>query len=360
MRRTAALIIGGGPAGAAAAIGLARTGARSLLVERDRETRDALCGGFLSWTTLDRLAALGIDVWQLGAHRIELLAVLAGTREAVAVLPAPAAGLSRCALDAALLDHALAAGARIERGLAVRTLDDGLARFGDGGEMRPTATILATGKHDLRGYPRPRESDNPSIGLRWRLGASEALSRYAAGRIELHLFRRGYGGLVLQEDGGANFCVTVRCSRLDEAGGDPARLLADLAREAPALALRLDAAATIGPAQAVANIPYGWRASGTRSGLYRIGDQAGVIPSLAGEGIGIALASGRAAATAVARGESARRYQAAMAARLGPAFAVADVMRATADRVAAAPWLLTAAGRIPQALTVAARLTRLR
>ena len=56
-----AVVVGAGPAGSAAAIGLARAGAGVLLLERTRETGDALCGGFLSWRTLARLDALGID-----------------------------------------------------------------------------------------------------------------------------------------------------------------------------------------------------------------------------------------------------------------------------------------------------------
>ncbi|MDD1451839.1 FAD-dependent monooxygenase [Sphingomonas sp. H160509] len=46
MRRTPALIVGGGLAGAATAIGLARASLPHLLVERSRETGDAICGGF--------------------------------------------------------------------------------------------------------------------------------------------------------------------------------------------------------------------------------------------------------------------------------------------------------------------------
>ena len=61
MRRTPALIVGGGLAGAATAIGLARAGLPHLLVERSRETGDAICGGFLSWRTLETLGGLGID-----------------------------------------------------------------------------------------------------------------------------------------------------------------------------------------------------------------------------------------------------------------------------------------------------------
>src|SRR3546814_12232571 len=68
----------------------------------------------------------------------------------------------------------------------------------------------------------------------------------------LHLFDRGYAGIVLQEDGTANCCLAVHRSLLTEAGS-PAALLDRLAARNPALGERL---AWRGPAiiDAVANI----------------------------------------------------------------------------------------------------------
>lgn len=360
MRRTIGLIVGGGPAGAAAAIALARAGARPLLVERDREPRDALCGGFLSWTTLDRLAELGVDAWSLAAHRIDRLTIHAGSRRAESRLPGIAAGLSRRTLDSALIDGAEAAGAAVERGVAVRTLNDGVARFAGGAEIRAAAVILATGKHDLRDHARPRDNVDPSIGLRWRLSPSPALTRMCAGRIELHLFRRGYGGLLLQEDGSANFCMTVARSRLTEAGGDPARLLAVLASEAPQLEKRLAVTATIGPVQAIANIPYGWHAPKTEPGIYRVGDQAGVIPSLAGEGIGIALSTGIAAAAAIRRGSPADAYQKDIAGQLVRQLELAARIAGATEWVVSMPFLLAVANTMPVLFEMMAAKIRFR
>ncbi|WP_447407143.1 hypothetical protein, partial [Clostridium perfringens] len=82
-------------------------------------------------------------------------------------------------------------------------------------------------------------------------------------------------GIVLQEDGSANLCLAVHRSRL-AAAGSPAALLASLAAEAPVLAERLADLDDDLPIDAIANVPYGWRARGTEPGLYRLGDQAGV------------------------------------------------------------------------------------
>src|SRR5437868_7422217 len=95
VRRTPALIVGGGPAGASAAILLARAGLPHLLVERTRETGDALCGGFLSWRTLDSLRSLGIEPEALGPARVTRVRLFAGGKMAEAALPRPAHAVSR-------------------------------------------------------------------------------------------------------------------------------------------------------------------------------------------------------------------------------------------------------------------------
>lgn len=358
MRRTTALIVGGGPAGAAAAIGLARAGLSALLIERDRETRDTLCGGFLSWATIARLEVLGVNPARLGAQRIERLALFAGRRQAEAALPAPAAALSRRALDAALLARAEAVGADIQRGIAARGYEHGRLRLDDGREVAANPLILASGKHELRGVARPRADGDTAIGLRWQLGPCPSLTRLIDRRIELHLFRGGYAGLVQQEEGNANLCLAVRHSRFTEAGQRPDALLTALAEECPSLAARLTASSSIGSAQAIANIPYGWRAKATSPGIYRVGDQAGVIPSLAGEGIAIAIASGQAAAAAIARGETAERFQAAFAHRLGRAIPLATLLWRAAEHPASAAGLIGAMRAVPALAGLAARLTR--
>jgi menaquinone-9 beta-reductase len=80
MRRSHPIIIGAGPAGAAAAIMLARGGAKPLILERQRETGDALCGGFLSWRTLNTLQILGVDPATLGSHAVTRLRLFAGQK----------------------------------------------------------------------------------------------------------------------------------------------------------------------------------------------------------------------------------------------------------------------------------------
>ena len=338
--RRAPLILGGGPAGAAGAIALAQEGTRALVIERTRETGDALCGGFLSWRTLAAVERLGIDPDALGAAVVRRVRLFAAGRVVEAPLPAPARGVSRHRLDSLLLARAVAAGAALERGIAARAIEDGAVRTADGALLASDALFLASGKHDVRGVARPAPGRDPALGLRTRRADSPALARLVGDAVELHLFRGGYAGVVRQEDGSTNICLALRRSRLS-AAGTPARLLETLAAEAPALGERLGDA-TAGAIEAVANVPYGWRARSGEAGLFRLGDQAAVIPSLAGEGMGIALASGMSAARAWQEGGgmAAASWQPRFARRASTPLAIAGAVRALAEHpVLAAPLL---------------------
>ena len=310
MRRIDPLIVGGGPAGAAAAIMLAQAGARPVVLERERETGDALCGGFLSWRTLKTLDGLGIAA--IDGHRIDRLRLFAGNSFGEALLPHPAMGVSRRRLDSLLLARAESLGAGIERGVTVREWSERGIETGDGAMLTPGTLFLATGKHDLRGIGRPRDaSDEQTIGIRVRLSPHPALEALAGSAIELHLFDQGYCGLELQEGGVGNLCLAVRKSCLGLAGGDPDRLLAKWAAQSPAFAERL--AFRAGGSDAIGAVPYGWIARHALPGVYRLGDQAAVIPSLAGEGNGIALASGIMAAQGWFAGETPLAFQSRLA-----------------------------------------------
>jgi flavin-dependent dehydrogenase len=359
VRRTPALIVGGGPAGSAAAIVLARGGANPLLIERSMQAHDVVCGGFLGWDSLAALDRLGIDVAQLSARPIGRLRLFAGKQCIETPLPHPAAGLSRKTLDETLLSHARAAGAGVERGIAARHADGRALQLADGGSLEGEALFLATGKHELRGLARPRSAsgNDPAVGLRIRLTPSAALAKTLHGVIELHLFKRGYAGLLMQEDGSANLCLSVAASRL----GKPETLIATLEQEAPALAERFGSATATDKWLAVSGVPYGWRASRTPPGLFRLGDQAAVIASLAGDGVAIALGSGRMAAEHYLRSgpSGAAAYQRAFASRSARPIRIAGALRSLGENRRIAPPLLALFGQIPGIAPMLARLTRI-
>lgn len=351
--------MGAGPAGCAAAIVLAQSGAQPLLVDRDAKAGDALCGGFLSWRTAERLRGLGIDPEALGAHRVERLILFGEGRPAEIALPRRAYGLSRRTLDTALRSRALAEGAQLVCD-TVRQVE-ALHVKGRAHEWHAESLFLATGKHDVRGSPRPRAAKDPALGLRVRLNLSPRLAKRLANTIELHLFEGGYAGLVLQEDGSANLCLAVRKSLLGDADGDPAALLAKAAAAHPHLALRLEPGWREAAFDTIGSVPYGWSAESTEPGVFRLGDQAAVIPSLAGEGIDIALASGIVAAEAWRTGgaDAAPAYQQALHKRVKAPLLWAGAAWGLAERPAITKWGLAAARFAPTLVERLVDATRL-
>lgn len=357
MRRQDPLIVGAGPAGCAAAIVLARGGARPVVLERQAYTGDALCGGFLSWETLAALASIGID--DLQGHPITQLRLFADGHIAQAGLPVGAVGLSRHRLDTVMQQVATSMGAEIRFGTNIREISGTTVRS-DGGQIEADALFVATGKHDVRGLTRVRDGD-PTLGLRVKLGPAPGLQALLEGAIELHLFDRGYVGLLLQEDGRANLCLAVRKSKLNEVGGKPAALLAQIAEETP-LAERLaylDPATDIG---AIANVPYGWRTAETTEGVFRLGDQAAVIPSLAGEGVGIAIASGIAAANAwrSGGGKAASAWQRDFARRTARPVTISKFLWERAEHRWSARLGTNIVAAVPGVAALLARATRIR
>jgi flavin-dependent dehydrogenase len=309
------LILGGGVAGCAASIALARMGRRVRLIEREATPRHKVCGEFLSGEALEDLHALGIDVTSLGAIRIDYVRLAAARRAAEAPLPFPAASLTRKALDTALIAEAIAAGVRVERGRSVQALAHTApnvwqATLDDNTTYEAPTVFLATGKHDLRGHARPEDPQRwVAFKMYFRLAPAQAAELARAS--ELMLYPGGYGGIQPVEGGIANFCHVVQQRYLARAGHRWESLLAKMQQDCPHLAMRLAGAEPLlAKPIAVTHIPYGYIRSTTEEGLYCIGDQSAVIPSFTGDGISIALHTARCAVAAYLAAEPAPLFQA--------------------------------------------------
>src|SRR5579885_293610 len=106
------VVIGGGPAGTAAAIMCARTGARVLLLERGRFPRQKVCGEFTSaeaLTILQELLGPNSSLLQNGIGITQGRLFLDGRVLKVPISPA-ALSIARFDLDSALLQRAEGAG----------------------------------------------------------------------------------------------------------------------------------------------------------------------------------------------------------------------------------------------------------
>jgi flavin-dependent dehydrogenase len=305
------LVIGGGPAGAMMGIKLAEAGRRVTLIERESGAHDKVCGEFLSREAIGYLHGISIFPADLGAATIRSVRLSSGSRIVGSALPFHALSLSRRVLDDAMLARAEAAGCEVQRGAAVENLkahETGwLAHLARGECIAARTVFLACGKHDLRGWNRGRgvQSDLVAFKLHMRLNPAETEALRES--IELFLFAGGYGGLVLIEKEAANLCLVVRRSRLQKHGGWRVLFNALLAENHHLRRRLLDAEPLHPRPLSISPIPYGY-VSTHSDGLWRIGDQAAVIPSFTGDGISIALHSASLAASMYLNGRSADAY----------------------------------------------------
>lgn len=325
------LVIGAGPAGSVASLVLGRGGARVALVDKARFPRDKACGDLVGPRGVQTLADLGIDVV---GPKVGDMEVVGPTGRTVLLRASPgrtypghAVVARRARFDADLYEAALAAGAAPHTGRA------GAAHFSAAGELAGFDVDTDKG-----------EAERLTADV--VIGADGALSRVgaAAGLVDeaevlwafavrayvedrpplprIHFWEPfemagypGYGWVFPGEDGQANIGLGVG-ARGDRRSG--ARASRDLGAFVSSTGLD---PSTVGRTLG------GWLKMGmvgtdpARGRTLLVGDAAGLVNSLQGEGIAEAIGSARAAAEAIlAAGPdgAARVYKAELARRYAP------------------------------------------
>lgn len=302
-------IIGGGPAGAAAAIAAARNGQSVIVFEKGAHGRDKVCGDGLTPRAVGALNDLGIDCSD--AHFIQGLRMIANTTERQLDWPAtgtyPDHGYvwPRRRLDAALVDAATAAGAELvyEAEATPRIVDEaGISTVigveADGRVIDAELTIVATGAPGAVAKMLGAERDpNEPYGLAIRTYVESP--RHADAFIEACLTMKdengvavpGYGWMFPAGDGTVNIGVGA-LSTMKGFKKLNLNTLLDTYRSS------VQDSWEIGP-----NLerPRAWRlpmATQKRHGpgWLAIGDAAGLINPMNGEGIDYGLESGILAA----------------------------------------------------------------
>ncbi len=306
------LIVGAGPAGTAAALGLAGRGHDVTVVDRAHFPRDKACGDGLTPAALSELAALGVDAEALGGHRVEGLRLVGG--RTVRELPWPRrAGLPgwglvvpRRRFDAHLVDECRRRGVEVIEGVVARPVPrtDRLEVELDGARLRPRYVVIADGASSrfgraagtrrdrefplgsaLRAYYRSARSADPF--LECRLGVDDGGGRTVP----------GYGWVFPMGDGTVNVGVIA----LTTAGrwrGVKTPAILDRFVAAVAGDWRLDPRPLGRPRGGI--LPAGLGVTPLVGSNWLVaGDAAGAVDPFTGEGISAALASGRLAGAVV-------------------------------------------------------------
>jgi menaquinone-9 beta-reductase len=308
------VVVGGGPAGAAAAARLAARGFQAVLVDRASFPRDKVCGDFVGPMALAELADLGVaQTEEFGATSAMAHLALHVDADQPAVMSIPVVDgipgygrvIPRLQLDAWIVDAARRAGATVLEGRKAETV-----------ERAPDAITVRGGSAAGPWQLRARlllgaDGSNSMVARTLRGGAPPSQDRIMAVRAYFDdvegpagqgdvWFRSdtfpGYHWLFPAGGGLANLGVGMLASTYPKAGRNLREMLMRLIDEDPSVRHRLRGARMRGKVVGHPLTTYNPRMPLVDDRLMLLGDAAGLVNPLNGEGIQYALHSARWAA----------------------------------------------------------------
>jgi len=376
------VIAGGGPAGASAAIHLARHDVRVLLIEQKTFPRPKLCGEFISPECRQYFQRLGVGEAILGSAPALLSQTVFYSRRSQSVnIPSSwfgngtALGLSRAVMDNVLLQTAKHAGVTVLENASVTDLlqENGRVhgvRLKTGGrefEHTSLLTIDATGRAQTLSR-KLSTSKRPGRAKHVAFKAHLENTDVAQGVCEIYVFSGGYGGLSTVEGELSNLCFIVSAAAVRRAHSDPEILLNETVKRNSRAAETLAVATLSSEWLSVALESFGRHYPSPTLGLLAIGDSAAFIDPFTGSGILMALESGELAAEVFVRlrdksgkvelAELSRDYTSAYRRHFDSRFRISALLRRAAFNTNLAEAAIALAGRSTILRNRIARATR--
>jgi geranylgeranyl reductase family protein len=316
MTSPSVLVVGGGPAGSAAAFWLARSGHEVTLVEKKEYPREKTCGDGLTPRAVLQLEEMGFDFEVPEFHRITGLRSYAGD-ELMIELPWPEHSrfpdwggvIRRSDLDAQVATLAEKQGVTIlEKTLAEPVIENGvltsvaLSRNGSREVVSPEVTVIADGSMNRFGRElgSARRKDYPmGLAARGYYASPRSTDPFLESQLDLRdsagATMPGYGWVFPLGDGTVNVGVGLLSTFKRWKHVNTTRMMADYAAIAPDHWGLSEESRLTNPVGGKLTMSFS-KGPLVGANWITIGDAAGAINPWNGEGISYAYETGRIAA----------------------------------------------------------------
>ena len=301
-KRYDVIIVGGGLAGLSSAILLARQRYKVLVLEKESYPRHKVCGEYISMESKPFLESLGIPVDEMNLPVINRLQVTDSKGNEVNwPLPKGGFGMSRFRLDKTLADLAEQAGAT----LLTRAKVDNVQWESDYFTVKVKDQVF-TSKVVCGTWGK-----RSNIDVKWQRSflkeKNNALNNYLAVKyhisypwprdlVGLHNFTNGYCGISQVEDGRCCICYLTTASSLQKNGNDLGKLEQNVVMKNPVLHKIFSEAKFLYESPVTISQISFQKKEQVQDHVLLLGDAAGMITPLCGNGMSMAFHSAKIAA----------------------------------------------------------------
>jgi flavin-dependent dehydrogenase len=299
MRKIA--IVGGGLAGLTAAIHLASSGIKVDLFEKDSFPRHKVCGEYLSNEIVPYLESLQISLKSLAPVEINKLHFSTPSGKTVSSdLKMGGLGISRYALDNYLYEIAVNKGVEIVQE-TVTDIDFSGNSFSiktsEGKSVTADFVLGAFGKRSI--IDKKLNRDFIQQKSEWlAVKAHYRHEDYPANLVSLHNFRGGYCGLSMVENGNINVCYLATYKSFKEHKSPEDYKREVLSKNPHLKAFFQEAQPAFKKDISIAQVSFKQK-SLIKNHILMLGDAAGLIHPLCGNGMAMAIHSAKLASEAV-------------------------------------------------------------
>ncbi|MEX2596435.1 MAG: NAD(P)/FAD-dependent oxidoreductase [Salibacteraceae bacterium] len=285
-------IIGGGLSGLALAIEMQKSGKQVVLFEKQRYPFHRVCGEYISNESLSYLRFLGVDPFELGAASIDRfkLTTARGTEVRRPLNPG-GFGISRHVLDAALAEQAKRNGVEVHEGTKVfgvgeRKIDTSNGSFEARIVVGAHGKRSTIDKHLNRAFiQKPLKNHDNFIGVKYHVAAD-----LPQNLIELHTFKNGYCGISAIEEQRYCMCYLTKADNLTK-GEDLLEMEQRVLYKNPVLRDYFTRFEKLNSEPLVISQINFQNKEKHKNGHLFIGDAAGLVAPLSGNGMSMALRS---------------------------------------------------------------------